>query len=139
MNLDFSVDPVFSWYVVALAVSGIAIIALGSVNNALSAGGRLFFVLAGLAFVGYAYYLAFVFRGGEYRLYYQTFAIPVLLVAHWVKALTGRRNQAPQPVPSAAPYDPSVPYRGAAPHDPSAPREAQPVPQQPAPPQQPSA
>ncbi|MFJ3791878.1 hypothetical protein [Kitasatospora sp. NPDC090091] len=123
MNLDFSVDPVFSWYVVALAVSGIAIVALGSVSNALRPGGRLFFVLAGLAFIGYAYYLAFVFEGGEYRLYYQTFAIPVLLTVHWVKTLMARRNQAPQPVPSAAPYNPNAPHPGA----------------QPVPPQQPSA
>ncbi|GAA2840086.1 hypothetical protein RMN57_16200 [Kitasatospora sp. CM 4170] len=148
MNLDFSAEPLFSWYVVLLAVSGIAMVVLGAVSGSLSGGWRAVNVIAGLAFAGYAYYLAFVFEGGEYRLFFQAFILPVVLIANSVKALMARSAPAPQPVPSAVPYNPNAPYQGTAPYqgavpyNPNAPQGAQPVPPQaaaqPPAPQQPS-
>ncbi|MFB7616102.1 hypothetical protein [Kitasatospora sp. NPDC056181] len=113
MNLDFSAEPLFSWYVVLLAISGIAMVVLGAINlgGGLSGGWRAVNVLAGMAFAGYAYYLAFVFEGGEYRMFFQAFVLPLLLIANAVKALLARGNTpAPQPVPGAAPYNPNAPY-----------------------------
>ncbi|MFE2723771.1 hypothetical protein [Kitasatospora sp. NPDC059327] len=120
MNLDFTVDPLFSWYVVLLAISGIAMVVLGAVNlgGGLSAGWRAINVIAGLAFTGYAYYLAFVFEGGEYRMFFQAFILPVLLIVNAVKAMVARSNApAPQPVP----YDPNAPqYNPNAAYNPNA-------------------
>ncbi|MFD0272579.1 hypothetical protein ACFVHB_01560 [Kitasatospora sp. NPDC127111] len=113
MNLDFSVDPLFSWYVVLLAISGIAMILLGAINlgGGLSAGWRAINVLVGIGFASYAYYLAFVFEGSSYRIFFQAFILPVVLIANAVKALVARTNApAPQPVPGAAPYDPNAPF-----------------------------
>lgn len=56
MNLDFSADPLFSWYVVLLIISGVAMIVIGAANG-LSTGWRVFNALAGIGFIGYGIYL----------------------------------------------------------------------------------
>ncbi|SDT74954.1 hypothetical protein SAMN05216371_4836 [Streptomyces sp. TLI_053] len=161
MNLDFDVDPLFSWYVVLLAVSGIALLVIGAVNlGGLRLGWRALNVLAGLGFTGYAYYLAFVFEGTSYVIFFKAFILPVLLIANAVKALV-TRSQAPAapPVPAASPYQhqgapypqggqypqPAAPFQAAAPAAPASPYQAaaplapaapyQPPYQPPAPPQ----
>ncbi|MFF2043318.1 hypothetical protein ACFVVX_23140 [Kitasatospora sp. NPDC058170] len=140
MNLDFSAEPLFSWYVVLLAVSGIAMVVLGAVNlgGSLSIGWRAINILAGVAFAGYAYYLAFVFEGGEYRLFFQAFILPVALIANSVKALATRGSaQAAQPAPQQF-GPPPTPYNPNAQYNPNAPYQAAPAtpPQQPAQPPQ---
>ncbi|WP_327677636.1 hypothetical protein [Kitasatospora sp. NBC_00458] len=132
MNLDFDAEPLFSWYVVLLAVSGIAMVVLGALNlGGVKIGWRILNVVAGIAFAGYAYYLGFVFEGGEYRIFFQAFILPVVLIANSVKALTARASApAPQPLPAVAPYGPGAPY------DPNAPQQqaaAYGAPYQPAP------
>ncbi|WP_406199265.1 hypothetical protein OH807_16490 [Kitasatospora sp. NBC_01560] len=131
MNLDFTAEPLFSWYVLLLAFSGIAMVVLGAINlgGGLSGGWRAINVLGGIAFAGYAYYLAFVFEGNEYRIFFQAFILPVLLIANAVKAMLARGNTpAPQPVPGAAPYNPNAAYNPNAPYDPNAQAQAQPNP-----------
>ncbi|MFF2656842.1 hypothetical protein ACFVUH_05705 [Kitasatospora sp. NPDC058032] len=115
MNLDFDADPLFSWYVVLLAVSGIALLVIGAVNlGGLKIGWRLLNLLAGLGFTGYAYYLAFVFEGGTYTLFFKAFILPVALIANAVKALVARSQTpaapAAPPVPAASPYQPNAQY-----------------------------
>ncbi|MDY0814984.1 hypothetical protein [Kitasatospora purpeofusca] len=106
MNLDFDVDPLFSWYVVLLAISGIALLVIGAVNlGGLKAGWRFLNVLVGLGFAGYAYYLAFVFDGASYVLFFKAFILPVVLIANAVKALVTRSQ-----TPAAPPYQPNAPY-----------------------------
>ncbi|AUY51429.1 hypothetical protein [Streptomyces sp. CB01881] len=134
MNLDFSAEPLFSWYVVLLAISGIAMVVLGAINigGGLSGGWRAVNVLAGMAFAGYAYYLAFVFEGGEYRMFFQAFVLPLLLIANAVKSLLARGNTpVPQPAPGAAPYDPNAQFGPGAQYNPYA--QSAPVPPQGAP------
>ncbi|MFE7189189.1 hypothetical protein [Kitasatospora sp. NPDC057541] len=112
MNLDFDAEPLFSWYVVLLAISGIALLVIGAVNlGGLKIGWRLLNLLAGLGFTGYAYYLAFVFEGGTYTLFFKAFILPVALIANAVKALVAS-SQAPAapPVPAASPYQPDAQY-----------------------------
>ncbi|MER7707979.1 hypothetical protein ABTX81_34445 [Kitasatospora sp. NPDC097605] len=121
MNLDFDVEPLFSWYVVLLAISGIALLVIGAVNlGGLKIGWRILNVLAGLGFTGYAYYLAFVFEGGEYTLFFKAFILPVVLIANAVKALVSR-SQAPAapPVP-ATQYPQGGQYPQASPYQPQA-------------------
>ncbi|MFE6869058.1 hypothetical protein ACFVFS_21195 [Kitasatospora sp. NPDC057692] len=112
MNLDFDVDPLFSWYVVLLALSGIALLVIGAINlGGLKIGWRILNVLAGLGFTGYAYYLAFVFDGGTYTLFFKAFILPVALIVNAVKALVTRSaTPAAPPVPAASPYQPNAEY-----------------------------
>ncbi|MFD7578042.1 hypothetical protein [Kitasatospora sp. NPDC059817] len=143
-NLNFSAEPLFSWYVVALAISGAAMLVLGAVNpgSGLKVGWRILNVLAGLGFLGYAYYLAFVFEGGRYEIFLKAFILPIALIASSVKAIVERGNAknqqpAPQPAPydpnapQAAPYDQPVPPQGAAPQGAPYAPPAQPVPDNP--------
>ncbi|MFE2106769.1 hypothetical protein ACFXAF_12990 [Kitasatospora sp. NPDC059463] len=141
MNLDFDAEPLFSWYVVLLAVSGIALLVIGAVNlGGLKIGWRILNVLAGLGFTGYAYYLAFVFEGGSYTLFFKAFILPVALIANAVKALVSRsETPAAPPAPAASPYQPDAQYpqQGgqyppAAPYQPQA-AQYPPAPQAPAP------
>ncbi|MFB8241334.1 hypothetical protein ACFC58_32850 [Kitasatospora purpeofusca] len=112
MNLDFDVDPLFSWYVVLLAVSGIALLVIGAVNlGGLKFGWRALNVLVGLGFTGYAYYLAFVFDGSTYTIFFKAFILPVLLIINAVKALVTRSQTPAAPAaPAAAPYQPNAQY-----------------------------
>ncbi|MFE6053593.1 hypothetical protein ACFQ6N_22805 [Kitasatospora sp. NPDC056446] len=155
-NLDFSAEPLFSWYVVLLALSGLIMVVLGAVAGGLKVGMRILNIVAGLAFLGYGYYLAFVFEGGSYRIFFQAFILPVAMIASSVKALVERGNAKQQPAPQAAAFDPNAPQAGApvapqaaAPYQPGVPPQpvadnpyAQPAPAaqpgQPQPPQHPA-
>ncbi|MFF4344899.1 hypothetical protein ACFY00_33880 [Kitasatospora sp. NPDC001540] len=111
MNIDFSLDPAFSWYVILLMFSGLATICIGLVPvSALSAGWRIITVIAGVAFFGYGVYLGFFFEGGSYRIFFQAFIVPIVLVVNFFKALSNR-NRTAAPVPPQA----QVPYPGQAP------------------------
>ncbi|GAA2153006.1 hypothetical protein GCM10009760_50330 [Kitasatospora kazusensis] len=91
MNLDFSADPLFSWYVVLLFVSGVAMVAIGAVNfGGMSAGWRIFNAVAGVGFIGYGFYLGFVFDGGSYILFFKAFILPVVMVFHFVRSTVAR-------------------------------------------------
>ncbi|MFC1444285.1 hypothetical protein ABUW04_39265 [Streptacidiphilus sp. N1-10] len=91
MNLDFSAQPLFSWYVVLLAVSGVAMVALAAARSG-STGMRVFNALVGVAFLGYAIYLAFIFEGGTYFIMFKAFILPVLLIANGIKSIAARRQ-----------------------------------------------
>jgi len=103
VNLDFGAEPLFSWYVVLLAVSGIAMVAIGAINfGALSIGWRIFNAVAGVGFFGYAVYLGFIFEGGEYVLFFKAFILPVVMVINFVRSLAAKNAAgAPQPAPVA--------------------------------------
>ncbi|MBA9004823.1 MULTISPECIES: hypothetical protein [Thermomonospora] len=94
MNLDFSADPTFSWYVVLLALSSIVMLALGAIGGGMSVGERILNVLFGVGFLGYAVYLGFIFEGGEYTLFFYAFILPVLMVGKFVKTLVAGRQPA---------------------------------------------
>jgi hypothetical protein len=97
VNIDFSADPLFSWYVVLLLFSGVAMLVIGSVNaRCLSTGWRVFNVVAGLGFVGYGVYLGFVFQGGHYIIFFKAFILPIALIVQWVKSLSSRKAAPPQ-------------------------------------------
>lgn len=103
MNLDFSAEPLFSWYVVLLLVSGLAMLGIGAVNSAcLSAGWRVFNIIAGVGFIGYGVYLGFIFQGSEYIIFFKAFILPVVMIVNFVRSFAARRqaakaSQAPVP------------------------------------------
>ncbi|TDO57503.1 hypothetical protein EV651_111232 [Kribbella sp. VKM Ac-2571] len=148
MNLDFGLEPLFSWYVVLLCLSGVVMVALAaSKTGDRSAGSRALSAVAGLGFLGYGIYLGFIFDGGSYMMFFQAFILPVLLVVNFVRALlkNDQTELQPQPYPgvpmqpqAGAPAQPQ-PYQGGSmePHQPYAdgPTQQYPAQQYPAQPQ----
>ncbi|WP_441245426.1 hypothetical protein [Kitasatospora sp. McL0602] len=108
VNLDFSAEPLFSWYVVLLFVSGVAMLAIGISNSrALSVGWRIFNMVAGVGFVGYAVYLGFIFEGGSYIIFFKAFILPVVMVINFFRAQAARKSApAPAPMPIPMPVQP---------------------------------
>ncbi|MEU0092686.1 hypothetical protein [Kribbella sp. NPDC006257] len=93
MNIDFGYDATFSWYVVLLCVSGAAMVAMALVRlGEQSDGARMVSGLAGAAFLGYGVYLAFIFQGGTYWMFFQAFILPALLVINFVRTLLAKRS-----------------------------------------------
>ncbi|MFC1416664.1 hypothetical protein [Streptacidiphilus cavernicola] len=106
VNIDFSNQPLFSWYVVLLAVSGVVLVGLSLVPTGRT-GMRIFNALVGIAFLGYGFYLGFVFDGGTYIIFFKAFIVPVLLIANTVKSYAARRSSRAE---AAALRAPQVPY-----------------------------
>jgi hypothetical protein len=86
----------FLAYVVFLAVSGAAMIAIAIIRGGQSNGARAFNGLLGVAFLGYAVYLALIFRGGHYFLFFYAFVLPILLIVRFFRTL-GDRPRTAQP------------------------------------------
>ncbi|MGK4582220.1 hypothetical protein [Kitasatospora sp. HPMI-4] len=110
MNLDFSAEPLFSWYAVLLFGSGIAMLVIASVNSSgLSTGWRVFNAIAGVGFVGYAVYLGFIFEGGHYIIFFKAFILPVMMVVNFVRSMANRQKVVAPAVPAAAAAAPAAP------------------------------
>lgn len=115
MNLDFGLEPGFSWYVVLLCLSGVVMVAMAAIKSAdQSAGSRAISAVAGLGFLGYGIYLGFIFDGGSYWMFFQAFILPVLLVVNFVRAQVAK-NQPQQQQFQAQQYPgaPAQQYPGA--------------------------
>ncbi|MFE9429037.1 hypothetical protein ACFYNO_39515 [Kitasatospora sp. NPDC006697] len=151
VNLDFSGQPLFSWYVVFLLVSGVLMVGLGLIGNGLSNGWRAVNVIFGLGFLGYGIYLGFIFQGGTYMIFFKVFILPVALIVRSIAAMNGRKRAAaaqpvvqaqqaafqqgayqqyPQPV-GYQPQDQPNPYQQVVPQGHPNPYQAPPVPQAP--------
>lgn len=118
MNIDFSVDPGFSTYVVLLMFSGLAMILMASpmVKHS-TAGVRALNALFGLGFLGYGFYLAFLFQGGGYLIFFKAFILPVLMIFRTIRsARASRSDDIPaQGSPAFGQQSPAVPYPSAHP------------------------
>ena len=80
-------DGVFLTYVILLGVSGIIMLAIAATGlGTPSVGMRALNALFGLGFAGYAVYLAFIFDGGEFRMFWYAFILPVLAIVQVFKA-----------------------------------------------------
>jgi hypothetical protein len=120
VNLDFGLDPLFSWYVVLLCLSGIAMLAISAVKRSgQSTGVRAFNALVGIGFLGYGVYLGFIFTGESYLIFFQAFILPAILLLNFVRSLVSQRSATPAPQP---PYPmqqaPQPPYPGQSPQQP---------------------
>lgn len=110
MNLDFGAEPLFSWYVVLLCLSGIAMFVLSAIGRSgQSTGVRAFTALVGAGFLGYGVYLGFIFDGGTYLIVFKAFILPALLLVNFIRALTTRNKEA-DPTPSYPNHNPQSPY-----------------------------
>ncbi|WP_395104023.1 hypothetical protein [Actinomadura sp. SCN-SB] len=93
MNLDFSAEPMFSWYVIALAVSGVLMMG-ASILPGSKVLARVVYVVLGAAMLGYGIYLGFLFEGGEYQIFFYVFVVPIIVIVRAVQAAMGRTQNA---------------------------------------------
>jgi hypothetical protein len=94
VNIDFSVDPGFSTYVVLLMFSGIAMLIMASpVVKHSTVGVRALNALFGVGFLGYGFYLAFLFQGGGYLIFFKAFILPVLMIFRTIRSARAPRSE----------------------------------------------
>jgi predicted lipid-binding transport protein (Tim44 family) len=94
VNIDFSADPAFSAYVVLLMFSGVAMIIMASPTVKHSTMGvRALNALFGVGFLGYGFYLAFLFHGGGYVIFFKAFILPVLMIFRTIRSARASRAQ----------------------------------------------
>jgi predicted lipid-binding transport protein (Tim44 family) len=94
VNIDFSANPGFSAYVVLLMFSGIAMIVMASPTVKHSTMGvRVLNGLFGVGFLGYGFYLAFLFQGGGYVIFFKAFILPVLMIFRTIRSARASRAQ----------------------------------------------
>ncbi len=97
MNIDFGADPTFSWYVVLLCISGVAMVGMALVKNSgQSDGARILGGVVGAAFLGYGVFLGFISEGDSYWMFFQAFFLPAILVVNFVRGALARRSQVKQ-------------------------------------------
>lgn len=89
----------FNWYVGLLALSGIVMIAMAVVKGGQSDLSQWLNAIFGAGFLGYAGYLAFVFEGGSYLIFFQAFILPVVMVVNFVRS-TDWRALVTKPTPT---------------------------------------
>ncbi|WP_067837015.1 hypothetical protein [Nocardia lijiangensis] len=80
----------FNWYVGLLAISGIAMIAMALMENGQSSASRTMNGIFGPLYLGYAVYLAFLFDGSSYLIFFHAFILPVLMVVNYFRNRTPR-------------------------------------------------
>lgn len=76
----------FDWYVWMLVFSGTLMLVMAAVKAGQSEASRWLNGAFGAGFLAYAGYLAFVFEGGSYLIFFQAFILPVLMVVNFVRA-----------------------------------------------------
>jgi predicted lipid-binding transport protein (Tim44 family) len=95
VNIDFNAAPGFSAYVLLLIFSGVAMIVMASPTVKHSTKGvRALNALFGVGFLGYGLYLAFLFHGGGYLIFFKAFLLPVLMVFRTIRSARASRSQA---------------------------------------------
>src|SRR5690349_14449214 len=84
-------DSTFLAYVGALAFSGLLLLIVAALPGQ-SVGARLVSVASAVAMLGYVFYLFLIFDGGEVRIFFCVFIVPVLVVINAIKAVAARRK-----------------------------------------------
>ncbi len=92
----------FNAYTILLMLSGLLLVVLGAAVGGQGTGSRVLSVLIGIAFFGYGFYLAFIFTGGEYRVFYYAFVVPVLVVFRIVQARRANKARVGAAAPANA-------------------------------------
>jgi hypothetical protein len=100
-------DGSFLGYIALLAVSGILLAVLGIGGFGQSTGARIIDGLFAAVFLGYAGYLLFVFDGGEVRIMFYAFIVPILAVVQVFKARKASREAAAAPAYATEPAAPA--------------------------------
>ncbi|GIH15090.1 hypothetical protein [Rugosimonospora africana] len=96
----------FNAYTILLMLSGLLLVVLGAAVSGQGTGSRVLSILIGVAFFGYGFYLAFIFTGGEYRVFYYAFVVPFLVIFRIVSARRANKARMQAPASTSAPVYP---------------------------------
>ncbi len=123
-------DGTFYGYILLLAVSGIALTVLAARGFGQSTGLRVIDGLFAAGFLGYAFYLLFVFDGGQVRILFYAFIVPIVAVSKVIKERRAVREARtllpPGPIGTGAvPYGPAQPLQVPPPNQPTLPNQVQ--------------
>ena len=80
----------FNLYVALLALSGVAMLAMGLIRGGSSTASRSINLILGAVYLGYAVYLEFIFDGGSYLIFFQAFIVPVVMAMNFFRGRTPR-------------------------------------------------
>src|SRR3954452_16795490 len=107
MNIDFDARPGFSIYVLLLMFSGVVMIVLASpAVKRSSTGVRVLNGIFGAGCFGYGFYLAFIFDGGTYLIFFKAFTLPVVLIVRTIRGIS--TYSPPVPYPAGASIAPGT-------------------------------
>jgi len=81
----------FTIYTILLMVSGLMLTGMGVRLRNMGTGRRVLNILIGVAFLGYGFYLQFLFQGGAYHVFLYVFVLPVILAVRTLKANNAAR------------------------------------------------
>ncbi|GGM39173.1 hypothetical protein ACFFX1_30880 [Dactylosporangium sucinum] len=86
-------DGMFFGYIAALGISGAFLLVL-AVQPFLkvSTGLRILNGLFGVGFLGYAFYLLFIFDGGTVQIFFYAFIAPILLLIQTIRQSKAQQN-----------------------------------------------
>lgn len=87
-------DGTFLAYIALLLASAVLLAVLGIVGFGQSKLARVLDGVFAAGFLAYAVYLLFFFEGGEVRILFYAFLVPILAVIQIFKARKARREQA---------------------------------------------
>jgi len=113
----------FTIYTILLMVSGLGLILVGAAVSHQGVGMRILNILVGAAFLGYGFYLQFLFTGVEYRVFLYAFIGPALLIARTAQTHGDRRQAAAEEASAQARVDWEIAARQARLQAPPGPQE----------------
>jgi phosphate/sulfate permease len=87
-------DGTFYAYVGALAVSAVLLLIIAGAGFGSSTSSRVVTGLVGFGFLGYAFYLFFIFEGGTYRMFPYVFVLPLLFIYQLFRSRKEKQEQA---------------------------------------------
>ena len=93
----------FDAYTLALMVSGALLIIVGAAVSRQSTGTRVLNLLFGVGFLGYGFYLEFLFTGDSYRVFPYAFLAPIVLIVQTFKARKAAKEAAAERTSVAEP------------------------------------
>jgi hypothetical protein len=105
-------SDVFSFYVLFLILSGIAMLVIACVRSGQRPARRIWNAVFGVGFTGYGLYLLLFFRGGHYILFFYAFILPILMIVQFFRDRSAvRAGQQAGAFPGAPPgYGPPGGY-----------------------------
>jgi hypothetical protein len=89
-------DGTFYGYILLLVVSGITLSVLAARGFGQSTGARVLDAVFSVGFLGYAFYLLFVFDGGQVRILFYAFVVPIAAVVKVIKDWKAQQEAAQQ-------------------------------------------
>jgi hypothetical protein len=102
-------DGAFYGYIALLFASAVLLSVLAIRGFGQTTAARVIDGIAAVAFLGYGGYLLLFFGGGQVRIFFYAFIVPIFAVVKMVKERKARREAASQPVYPGQ-FGPQIPY-----------------------------